>query len=127
MKITGTSFLGFIIPNVPTDTTNFDLSSYGIWEILHSILNEKMLTLNTGENPGDYEFFIIRIEGIGEVDSEIAYYPDSKLVWGKWIAYKDDKIDISDLCEDFIGTVSGLEDERARFNLKLNPEKISAE
>ena len=126
MKISGESFLGFNIPSIPIETTNFNSSPYGELDILNSFLRGKELYINTGKDSDEQETYVIAIEGLGDVEKEIGYYTDSIFVWGKWKIFQDGDTS-KNLKNDFIGIVTGHRKGSAQFYLKLNPEKASAE
>jgi hypothetical protein len=123
MKISGESFLGFVIPSIPSGTTSFNSSSYGEVDLITSMLRGIWLTINTGRNSDENKFFKIKIQGIGEVDGEagIGYYRDSLFVWGIWKKVGEDETN------DFLGVVSGYKSGSSTFYLDLHPKKISAE
>ena len=123
MKISGKSFLGFEIPSIPSGTTCFNSSPYGEIDLTTSILRENWLTINTGKDSNESEFFWIKIQGVGKIDAEsyIKYYSDSLFVWGEW------KKENGRTINNFLGIVTGLKKGSAQFYLDLNPKKISAE
>ena len=126
MKISGKSFLGFEIPDVPTETVNFNSSHYGELDVLNSFLRGTKLYINTGRNSDEQKNYVIKIEGFGNVEKEIGYYEDSTFVWGKWEIFQNGD-NSQNLKNDFIGIVTGNKKGSAQFYLDLNPKKISAE
>lgn len=123
MKIKDKNFLGYTIPTVPNQTTNFNNSSYGELDIVNSFFRGTTLKLNTGKDSNNQKYYCLKIEGIGDVEKEIGYYSDALLVWGKWAFISPTKESQPDLDNDFIGVVTGLKKGMAIFYLEMHPEK----
>ncbi len=123
MKIKDRNFLGYTIPTVPNQTTNFNNSPYGELDIVNSILRKTTLKLSAGKDSDDIKYYCIKIEGMGDVEKEIGYYSDAFLVWGKWASISPIRESQPHLDNDFIGVVTDLKKGMAIFYLEMYPEK----